>query len=121
MTTTDIDHELLDRCLSGNKQSWEDFVDRFLGLVLHVIDHTSSIRSRELSANQRDSICEEVFTAIHHDDFRLLCTYDRRSNLATYLTVVVRRIVVRQMINDGYFAVDARTTLPSQQQQRRAA
>jgi RNA polymerase sigma-70 factor (ECF subfamily) len=116
MTTTDIDQELLNRCLSGNKQSWEDFVDRFLGLVLHVIDHTSSVRSRELSVNQRDSICEEVFTAIHHDNFRLLCAYDRRSNLATYLTVVVRRIVVRQMINTGYFTVETLAIRPPQQQ-----
>ena len=116
MTTTDLDQDLLDRCLAGGSQAWEDFVDRFLGLVLHVIDHTAAVRAGQLTPNQRDTLCEEVFAAIHHNDFRLLRAYQRRSNLATYLTVTVRRIVVRQMINGGYLGTmkAASTGIPAE-------
>jgi RNA polymerase sigma-70 factor (ECF subfamily) len=42
---TEIDRELLNRCLAGETSSWKDMVDRFLGLFIHVVNHTAHARS----------------------------------------------------------------------------
>jgi len=99
---SDLDRELLTRCLEKKQRGWEDFVDRFLGLVLHVIDHTALMREIHLGRDDRDALCEKVFTAVAHDDFRLLRHYQGRSNLTIYLTTVVRRVVVRILLNYAF-------------------
>ena len=61
---SDIDRNLLDRCLNNKPRAWEDFVDRFMGLVVHVINHTAQCRSIRLSASDREDLAAEVFLAI---------------------------------------------------------
>jgi RNA polymerase sigma-70 factor (ECF subfamily) len=95
---TEIDRRLLERCLGRKPRSWEDFVDRFMGLVIHVINFTAQSRSIRLSPEDRDDLAADVFLAIIEDDFAILRHFRGESSLATYLTVVARRIVVRQML-----------------------
>jgi RNA polymerase sigma-70 factor (ECF subfamily) len=95
---SEIDRNLLDRCLKRKPRAWEDFVDRFLGLVLHVIKHTAQARGIHLSPQDRDDLCAEVFLQIIQNDFALLRHFRGQSSLATYLTVAARRIVVRRML-----------------------
>jgi len=94
---TEIDHNLLNRCLASEPGAWKDFVDRFMGLFVHVIQHTAQARSVRLSADDIDDLCAEVFLALLADDFAVLRRFRGESSLATYLTVVSRRIVVRTM------------------------
>jgi RNA polymerase sigma-70 factor (ECF subfamily) len=96
---TEIDRRLLERCLSGKPRAWEDFVDRFMGLVIHVINFTAQSRSVRLSPDDRDDLAADVFLAIVEHDFAILRHFRGESSLATYLTVVARRIVVREMLN----------------------
>jgi len=98
-TVNHVDNTLLERCLGRQHRAWEDFVDRFLGLVLHVIDHTASRREIRLPVEERNALCERVFAALAHDQFRLLREYKAQSSLTTYLSVVVRRIVIRSFLN----------------------
>lgn len=98
MALSEIDRNLLERCLQRKPRAWEDFVDRFLGLVVHVVNHTARARSVRLSAADRDDLCAEVFLAIVNNDFTLLRNFQGRSSLATYLTVVARRIVVKELL-----------------------
>lgn len=95
---SEIDRNLLERCLQGKPRAWEDFVDRFLGLVVHVVNHTAQARSVRLTPEDRDDLCSEVFLAVLKNDFALLRNFRGGSSLATYLTVVARRIVVRQLL-----------------------
>jgi RNA polymerase sigma-70 factor (ECF subfamily) len=96
---SDIDRNLLDRCLDNKPRAWEDFVDRFTGLVVHVINHTSQCRSIRLSTADREDLAAEVFLAIVDKDFAALRHFRRQSSLATYLTVIARRVVVRKLVN----------------------
>ena len=41
---SEIDRNLFARCLARKPRAWDDFVDRFMGLVLHVIDHSAQSR-----------------------------------------------------------------------------
>ncbi len=101
MGLSEIDRNLLDRCLQKKPRAWEDFVDRFLGLVLHVVRHTAQARSLRLSAEDRDDLCADVFLAIIRNEFAVLRNFRGQSSLATYLTVVARRVVVRDMLARG--------------------
>ena len=98
MALSEIDRNLLERCLQRKPRAWEDFVDRFMGLVIHVVNHTARARSIRLSAADRDDLCAEVFLASIKNDFALLRNFRGKSSLATYLTVVARRIVVKELL-----------------------
>jgi RNA polymerase sigma-70 factor (ECF subfamily) len=93
-----LDRQLLDRCLAREPRAWEDFVDRFMGLVVYVINHSAQARSLKLTAADREDLCAEVFLGIIKDNFGVLRRFRGQSSLATYLTVVARRIVVREVI-----------------------
>ncbi|HUY92966.1 MAG TPA: sigma-70 family RNA polymerase sigma factor [Pirellulales bacterium] len=98
MALSDIDRNLLDRCLVQKPRAWEDFVDRFMGLVVHVTNHSAQCRSIRLTPEDREDLCAEVFLAIIKDDYAVLRHFRRQSSLATYLTVIARRVVVRALI-----------------------
>jgi RNA polymerase sigma-70 factor (ECF subfamily) len=95
---SEIDRNLLQRCLQRSPRAWEDFIDRFMGLVMHVINHTARARSVRLSAEDRDDLCAEVFLAAIKNDFALLRNFRGQASLATYLTVVARRVVVKELL-----------------------
>lgn len=95
---SEIDRNLLERCLQRRPRAWEDFVDRFMGLVIHVVNHTARARSIRLTPTDRDDLCAEVFLATILNDFALLRSFQGKCSLATYLTVVARRIVVRELL-----------------------
>ena len=101
---SEIDRSLLDRCLNRKPRAWEDFVDRFMGLVVHVINHTAQCRSTNLSASDREDLAAEVFLALIDRDMAVLRHFRGNSSLAMYLTVVARRVVVRKLV-DGKSAV----------------
>lgn len=97
MALTEIDRELLNRCLAGQPASWQDFVDRFLGLFVHVVHHTAHARSVRLNPEDVDDLCAEVFMAVIDHDYAVLKGFRGECSLATYLTVVARRVIVREM------------------------
>ena len=99
MALTDRDRSLLERCLARDSSAWREFVDRFSGLFVHVIHHTAEARSVELSSNDTDDLCAEIFLAILANDFAILRRFKGESSLATYLAVISRRIVVREVIS----------------------
>lgn len=97
---SDVDQSLLDRCLARKPRAWEDFVDRFSGLVIHVVNHTARSRSMMLTAADREDLVAEVFLVILKDDMAVLRRFRGKSSLATYLTVISRRITVRRLMAD---------------------
>jgi RNA polymerase sigma-70 factor (ECF subfamily) len=100
----EIDRKLLERCLAHKPRAWEEFIDRFLGLAVHVVNHTALARSVRLSPADRDDLIAEVFTGIIADDYAVLRHFRGESSLATYLTVIARRIVVREMLKQRTLA-----------------
>ena len=99
MGLSEIDRNLLERCLQRKPRAWEDFVDRFMGLVVHVVNHTARARSVRLTPADRDDLCAEVFLSTIKNDFAVLRNFRGKSSLATYLTVVARRIVVKELLS----------------------
>lgn len=98
MALSEIDKQLIDRCLAHHPRAWEDFVDRFLGLVVHVINHTGDSRALHLTEQDREDFAADVFLAVLSDNFAVLRRFQGHSSLATYLTVIARRVVVRELL-----------------------
>ncbi len=96
MVLSDIDRRLLTRCIEREPGAWEDFVDRFIALITHVVSSTLQQRLGEHSPQVRDDLVAEVFLKLIDKDFAVLRRFRGQSSLSTYLVVVVRRIAVRR-------------------------
>lgn len=97
MALTETDRNLISRCVTNQPGAWRDFVDRFLGLFMHVVHHTAHARSVPITPELEDDLCAEVFVRLIEKDYAILRRFRGRSSLATYLTVVSRRIIVNEM------------------------
>ena len=95
---TSVDRDLLKRCLNKDAGSWNDFVDRFLSLIYHVIGYTAHLRSTRVSPEDKEDIAAEVLLKIVDKDFAVLREFRGHASLATYLTVIARRIAIRELI-----------------------
>ncbi len=98
MPLTDSDRSLIERCLARDSRAWRDFVDRFLGLVVHVINHTCQARSVRLGSADVEDMIAEVFLTIVNEDFQVLRRFRGDACLSAYLTVIARRVVVRELL-----------------------
>lgn len=94
----EIDRQLVERCLRHEAGAWNDFVDRYMGLIYHVVNHVAYARSLNLSAADVEDLAAEVFLGIVDDDYGVLRRFKRQSSLPTYLTVVARRICIREVV-----------------------
>ncbi len=45
MALSEVDRNLLQKCLGQKPRAWEDFVDRYMGLFVHVVNHSAESRS----------------------------------------------------------------------------
>jgi RNA polymerase sigma-70 factor (ECF subfamily) len=94
---TAVDRALIQRCLNHEPGAWNDFVDRFLGLIYHVVHHTSYLRSTPLQPEDIEDVVAETLLQIVADDYSVLRMFRGQSSLATYLTVIARRICVQEL------------------------
>ena len=104
MALTEVDRDLVKRCLEHDPGAWNDFVDRFLGLLTHVVTHTGHSRSVPLSREDVEDVCAEVLLQVVARDYALLRRFRGQASLATYLTVVARRICVRELVRRNFEA-----------------
>src|SRR5438132_4853596 len=94
---TAVDRALLHRCLHHDPGAWNDFVDRFLGLIYHVVHHTAYLRSTPLPPEDIEDVAAEILLQIVANDYAILRQFRGQSSLATYLTVIARRICVHEL------------------------
>jgi RNA polymerase sigma-70 factor (ECF subfamily) len=101
---TDIDRNLLNRCLEHDPGAWNDFVDRFLGLIHHVVNHTAHSRSVPLRPEDVEDLCADILLQIVARDYAVLRRFRAKSSLATYITVIARRVCVRELVRRHFDA-----------------
>jgi RNA polymerase sigma-70 factor (ECF subfamily) len=98
MALTAVDRSILHRLLQHDSGAWNDFVDRFLGIIYHTIHYTAHLRSNPLTPELVEDVAQEILTQIAANDYALLRQFRSKSSLATYLTVIARRISVRELV-----------------------
>ena len=97
MALTAVDKALLQRCLTHQPGAWNDFIDRYLGLIYHVVHHTAHLRSTPLRPEDTEDLASEVLLQIVANDYAVLRQFRHQSSLASYLTVIARRICVHEL------------------------
>lgn len=97
MPLTDRDRQILTELLSGRSGSWKSFVDRFTGLVIRVIEHTAHAHSLRLAQDDIDDLCAETWAELLSRDMAALRNFRGRCSFASYMAVIVRRVVVRRL------------------------
>ena len=95
-------------------------MDRYIGLFIHVVRHTAHARSVRLAQEDLDDLCADIFVGLLADNYAILRRFRGRSSLATYLTVVARRIVVRQMSRRSITEAAGQASRPAAVQQTNA-
>lgn len=95
---TALDRDLLQRCLNREPGSWNNFVDRFLSLIYHVVGYTAHLRSVRLKPEDVEDISADILLKIVANNFRVLREFRGDASLATYLTVVSRRICIQELV-----------------------
>jgi len=95
---TPLDRALLQRCLNHEPAAWNDFVDRYLGLIYHVVRHTSHLRSVPLGPEDVEDVAAEVLLQLVANDYAAFKQFRGLSSLATYLTVIARRICIQELV-----------------------
>jgi RNA polymerase sigma-70 factor (ECF subfamily) len=111
---SDADRPLLEACLAGRPGAWEAFVTRFSGLFAHVAARTAGRRQLRLSAADAEDVVAEILLECLRNETAVLRSFAGRSSLATYLTVIARRVAVRRLVRDleAFRAVPATAALP---------
>ncbi len=97
MALSENDRKLLQRCLANDPEAWKEFIDQHYGLFVHVIQHVAHSHSVRMGPEEIDDLCSEVFLQIVANNAAVLQQFRGRSSLQTYLTVIVRRIVVHEV------------------------
>ena len=97
MALTLLDRDLLNRCIAAEPLAWQQFVDRYLGLIHHVVRHTSHARSADLTFTEVEDLAADVLGHLVAHDARVFRHFRGESSLATYVAVIVRRWTVNQL------------------------
>jgi len=85
------DLEFVQRCIKGDKASWDDFVERYSRLIYNYI--YAILRSKGLESELYDCIqdaYQDVFLSLLKDGCRKLRNYDARNgcSLASWLRII---------------------------------
>ena len=72
MPLREIDRQLLDCCLTHQPKAWNEFVDRYMGLIYHVIHHVGHARSVALSEADVEDVAADIFLAFVDDNYKVL-------------------------------------------------
>lgn len=66
--------------------------------MIHVVNHTARTRGLPLDDDTRDDLVAEIFAVIVADKYAVLRRFQKNCSLATYLSVIARRIAVRRLM-----------------------
>jgi RNA polymerase sigma-70 factor (ECF subfamily) len=94
---TTQDRDLVRRCLHHEAGAWNEFVDHYLGLVYHVINHTAHLRSYPIKPHEAEDIAATVLLQIIDNDYAAIRQFRGKSSLSSYLTVIARRVCVQEL------------------------
>lgn len=97
MPLTEKDRKLVNDLLTGTHGAWTTFIDRYGNLIVQVIRHTAHAHSLRLHDDDIDDLTADVFAAMLERNMGAIRGFRGRSSFATYLTVVVRRVVLRKL------------------------
>lgn len=96
--TSSIDEkDLIRRLLLRHDSAWSEFLHHYQRLICSQINRTAARLNHRLKSSEVEDLCATVLTELLQQDMKCLRAFDGRSKLSTWLTVVTRRITLRQL------------------------
>lgn len=92
------DLQLVEACLAKAPGAWEMLLQRFGRLIAQVVSRTASRRQANLSSDDIDDFVAEIIAELIKRDAAVLRMFAGRSTLATYLTVIARRVTMHRLM-----------------------
>ena len=112
------DQCLVKRLIAREDAAWQEFVARYDRLIFARVHATGSEFGMRLQRSAAaEEIVSEVYSLLLDSDMRVLRQFAGRSRLSTWLTVIVRRVTLRQLLrlqqhSDTVAAEDHRISEP---------
>lgn len=78
------------RCVKGDKQAWDEFVEKYSSLIYNYIHSVLKIKGHNFSQDNINDLFQEIFLSLAKDNFRKLSTFQARNgcSLASWLRQV---------------------------------
>ena len=91
------DLEFIQKCVKGDKQSWDEFVDKYSRLIYNYIYSVLNAKGCVLAQDNINDIFQEIFLSLVKDNFKKLKTFQARngSSLASWL----RQVTINKAID----------------------
>ncbi len=86
------DLEFVQRCVKGDKQSWDEFVERYSRLIYNYIHRVLNYKfPNQFNQADANDIFQEIFVLLTRDNFKKLKSFKAKNgcSLATWLRQVV--------------------------------
>ncbi len=81
------DLEFIQRCLSKDKATWDEFLDRYSRLIYKYIHSVLKIKGRSFTEDHINDIFQDIFHSLVKDDFKKLRSFKGKNgcSLASWL------------------------------------
>lgn len=96
MTSPD-EAELLDRCLKGRPGAWQDFLDRYRGVLERAAQAVLKRVVGAVSQDDLEAVVEAALFNLVKDDNHALRAFAGRSTLAGYLQAITTRVALNHL------------------------
>ena len=85
------DLAFVQRCVKGNKQDWDEFVDKYSRLIYNYIYSVLKIKGSILTQENINDLFQEIFLSLVKDNFKNLRSFRAKNgcSLASWLRQVV--------------------------------
>ncbi len=97
MSVINIEKEkdVVNRCLAGEKQAWDEFVEKYSKLIYNAIYRTLELKGYKIESDLVEDLYQEFFISILKDDYRKLrkFTWKNDCSIATWLCVIARNMI----------------------------
>ncbi|MGE0268447.1 MAG: RNA polymerase sigma factor [Candidatus Omnitrophota bacterium] len=90
------DFELIRGILSGDKRSWDKFVNTYSNLIYHTIIRCFHKNGRPIAPEAIADLYQDVFVKLLKNNYKALRAFQSRNRckLSTYLTKIVENMVI---------------------------
>ncbi len=92
--TADEGKHLVNRCISGEKAAWDQFVEQFSGLIYSSINKTVRACGYRLEPDRVNDLYQDVFVSLCQDDFSKLKAFRWRCSLASWVRLITTRLTI---------------------------
>jgi len=84
------DLEFVHRCVKGDKQAWDEFIDKYSRLIYNYIHSVLKIKGSRYTQENINDLFQEIILSLVKDNFKKLSTFKARNgcSLASWLRQV---------------------------------